>query len=256
MSKYLNLSLISTTFFFLCFCWLSFYGQPLWARYCVSALLSVMLFVILMVSLKKAEILPGRYRRASTKSLKLSLATMTDFSPFIEIFKDKGYAVTPVSDSCVLLQNKVNVLIEFSFRVTNVVSQDVFNAYKRAEKLGAEKIVIFCIKTDSSAWQATRELPVSVSVFDFFSTRRFLRENDKTVAPLPTKRRKTDSSFFFFAFAKNRAKHYFGISLILLLSAVVSFYPLYNCIVATITFAIGIYALVNKRFNPVSDFLF
>ena len=256
MAKYFNLILITLTTFFLSFCWLSFYSQPLWARYGVSALLSVILLVIVSVSQKRAEILPNRQNRASAKALRYSLATMSDYSPFTDVFKEKGYTVTQISESCVLLESRQKILVDWLFRMTNVISQDVFNAYKRAKKLGADKIVIFCIKADSSVWQAVRELPITVSVFDFSATRRFLKENDKSIPSLPSKKAKWDSTFFYFAFARTRAKHYLAICLVLLLTAIISFYPLYNCIVATVCFAAAIYCLVNKRFNPTADFLF
>ena len=98
MAKYFNLILITLTTFFLSFCWLSFYSQPLWARYGVSALLSVILLVIVSVSQKKAEILPHRQNRASAKALRYSLATMSDYSPFTDVFKEKGYTVTQISE--------------------------------------------------------------------------------------------------------------------------------------------------------------
>lgn len=252
MAKYLNLFFIAVTAFFLCFCWLAYYNQPLWVRYSLGLLFAVMLFFILLVLQKKSDLVPNKKSKKNVKAQKYALALLTEYDIFIDVLKQQGYQTERVSDNAYCLLGEQKTLVNFVFRLTNLVTQDLINAFKQAKKIKADKIVIFCISVDSSLWQFQNNFPLPVFVLDFDASMRLLANNGKSVTPYygTKKRGFFDKNFFYFAFAKNRSKHYFAISVFLLLMAIVSYYPIYNIIVATVCFGLGIYSLVNKRFNP------
>lgn len=252
MAKFLNLFFIAVTSFFLCFCWLAYYNQPLWVRYLLGLLFSIMLFFLLLVLQKKANLFPNKKSKKNLKAQKYALALLTDYDIFIDVFKQQGYQIEKVSDNSYCLLGDKKTLINFVFRLNNLGTQDLINAFKQAKKIRADKIVIFCISVDSSMWQFQSNFPLPVFILDFDASIRVLANNGKSIKPYyGTKKGKFfDKNFFYFAFAKNRSKHYFAISVFLLLMAIVSYYPIYNIIVATVCFGLGIYSLVNKRFNP------
>lgn len=252
MAKFLNLFFVSVTSFFLCFCWLAYYKQALWVRYLLSFLFAIMLFVILLVLQKKSDLIPNKKNKKNVNAQKYTLALMTEYDIFIDVLKRQGYKPEKLSDSAYCLLGAQKTLINFVFRLNNLGAQDLINAFKQAKKIKADKIVIFCISADSSLWQFQNNFPLPVFILNFDATVKFLASNGKTLKPFytPKKHGLFDKNFFYFAFAKNRSRHYFVISVLLLLMAIISYYPIYNIIVATVCFGLGIYSLVNKRFNP------
>ena len=258
MAKFLNTLLISIASFFLCFCWLAYTDQPLWVRYAFGILLSVALFFVLTFLQKKFGWLPNKNNKKNVKAFKYALAFLTDFTPFVEVFNQNNFTLNKLNDNSYSTVGDRKILVEFIFRLNNIGVQDLINAYKHAQKIKAQNIVIFCISFEPSLWQFVKNLPIAVELVNFEGTMSFLNQNNKTIQPyyLENKNSIFDKNFFYFAFAKNRSKQYFVICIFLLLMATISYFPLYNIVVATICFGAGIYCIVNKRFNPTLNILY
>ncbi len=259
MSKIINIVLLSVAGFLLCFTWLVYYKQALWICYTVSALLSVMFFVVLFTLEKRANMLiPGkRVKKSVSDAQKKALALLTDYTVFLNIFETKGYVVKRLSDEIYLIENQKNTLIVFNFKLSNVGAQDVINAYKLSKKNQADKIVLFCLAFDVSAKEMCRMLDKEITFMDFNSTKQFLRANQRAIElPQPEKRvRLFESKLFYYAFNRSRFKYYFFSAVFLLLLSRISFYSLYNISIATVSFGLSLYCLVNKRFNSQTEIL-
>ena len=157
-----------------------------------------------------------------------------------------------INENFWLAEGEDKILLNFTFRLSNIGAQDLINAHKQAFKLGANKIILFCITVDPSLWRWQNNLPSGITIVDFNGVLTFLKSFNKRIAPLRFQKKQSffDKSFFYFAFSKNRCKHYLTISLVLIATSFISFFPLYDMIIASICLLASIYSLVNKRFNP------
>lgn len=236
----------------MCFCWLSFCKQPLWICYLFSFLFATMLFLVLRVLLKKVIAVPSKQNKKNANEFKFALAFLYDFKIFAEIFEGQGYQCKALNDAFWLAQGKEKILLNFAFRLNNLGAQDLVNANKQARKEGATLTMIFCLSVDPSLWKWQKNFPSGTFILDFNATMNFLKQNGKHLAPykLNKKNQFFNKDFFYFAFSKNRSKHYLSISVVLLIMSLVSFFPVYEIIVATICFCASIYSAFNKRFNP------
>jgi hypothetical protein len=260
MARIINIILISVAGFLLCFTWLVYYKQALWICYTVSALLAIMFFVVLFVLEKRSNMLiPGkRVKKSVSDSQKKALACLTDYAVFLNIFQTKGYSIKRLSDEIYLIENTKNTsLIVFNFKLSNVGAQDVINAYKLSKKNTADNIVLFCLAYDAGAKEMCRMLDKEITFMDFNSAKQFLRANQRAIElPQPEKRvRFFESKLFYYAFNRSRFKYYFFSAVFLLLLSRISFYSLYNISIATVSFVLSLYCLVNKRFNSQTEIL-
>jgi len=256
MAKFLNNFFICLACFFLCFCWLTFYKQELWIRYVLSVLFAIILFCILYTLSKKSNALPTK-KKGRLNEYKYALAFLNDYDIFVNIFKSHGYLCKALNKGVWCVEKKEKTLLVFLFRLNNVVAQDLINAYKQANEVGANKIIIFGITLDPTLWRWQSNLDVKVTLLNCEGVLDFLKRNGKRIAPYQLKRKNRffDKNLFYYAFNKSRSKHYFTICIILLVSSFISFFPIYDIVVASICFGLGIYSIFNKRFNPQFELL-
>jgi len=252
MAKFLNRFFISIAGFFLCFLWMSYAKQDLWVRYVFSCLIGTMLFCLLLSLEKTRNALPYKRNKKNTQALKYTLALMTEYDIFISCFEKQGIKCTKLNESCWLAEKNEKTLLTFYFRLNNIGVQDLINAYKQASKTKASKIILFCISVDPSLWRWQSNFPEGLTILDFNGSMNFLEEQGKRITPLfhPNKRKFFDKSFFYYAFSKKRYKQYLSVSLILIVTSFISFFPLYDIIMATVCLIASLYSLFNKRFNP------
>ena len=251
MAKFFNQLFISLACFFLCFCWLTFCKQELWVRYVLSGLLATTFFCILFVLSKKLDLLPKR-KKWRLDEYKYALAFLKEYDIFVDVFRANGYDCKRLNNAVWCVENKEKTLLVFALKLANVTVQDLINAYKQASEIGAKKIVVFGITIDPNLWRWQNNLDIKVTLLNYEGALDFLKRNGKKIVPyhLNRKGRFFDKSIFYYAFNKSRSKRYFVICIILLISSFISFFPIYDIVVASICFVLGIYSIFNKRFNP------
>ena len=254
MAKFFNYLFITLACLFLCFCWLTFCKQELWVRYLLSGLLSIAFFCILYTLSKKFEILPKR-KKWRLEEYKYALAFLKEYDIFVEVFKANGYDCKRLNNTVWCVDNKEKTLLVFALKIANVTTQDLINAYKQAKEVGATKIVVCGITIDPTLWRWQNNLDVKVTLLNCEGVLDFLKRNGKRIAPYQLKRKGGffDKNIFYYAFNKSRSKRYFVICIILLVSSLISFFPIYDIVVASICFFLGLYSTFNKRFNPQFD---
>ncbi len=242
--------LISLAAFLLCFCWLRYSGNKLWVCYTASAVVSLLSFAVLFFVLKKINQGVFASKKATTAQ-KNALLLLCDYSPFTDIFIKNGYTVQKICDDTFVAENKSKLLLYFLFKTLAVNKQDVINVYKKAVKQNADKIALFCLDYDASTREFLQQLPIKITVMNFADTQTFLKQNHKCVAqPAKQKRKIRESKILYFALNKSRFKYYLSSAVFLALLSVVTMYGIYNIVMASICFLLGLIALLNKKYNP------
>lgn len=278
MAKLLNILLITLGVFFLAFMWLFYYLKVVWIAVTISAvfacLLATVLFVIFPLKTKK------NIKKAIVKiqkRLEIELNLSDNSQLFIDIYKNKGYAVErelsyftvkKIVDTTLpntannLLSNKIDTiltptltpinnnkktLVDARFNFTNYTKNDLANAIKCAKKNNCDSVTILTNHYNCDVKSIIDYANVNINLYDINDVYNLLSASN--TLPVMVEKTKTKSKFYYYAFNKSRFNYYFWSSMSLLFLSIFSFYPIYTLVFATILLFCALFSRFNKRYN-------
>ena len=135
------------------------------------------------------------------------------------------------------------------FRSQNALTQDgLRKAVVCAKRNEADKLFVLAAKIDQPLVKAANAR-ITTTFIDAANAYELLEQCDKL--PQIPSARKTQTGFAAkYAFNRKRFGWYMLSSLFMLVISVVSYFPWYTLSWSTVMFALALYCLLNKRYNP------
>ena len=185
---------------------------------------------------------------ADNSVLLAELLRYFEYKPLSDVRNNDDFFAT-------LNQEKILVCNDFSFDKlpANVVRTKVV----KAKLDDAKQVFIFCNAADSQAVYCATSAAnhgVTVKLFDLPSLANLLIRADKMPQNITScDKPKKINIVARYALCRKRAVHYLSAALFFAAISFVSYIKLYNLIWATALFALGMYSLLNKRYNPKTE---
>lgn len=258
MSKAINILLISLGVFGLSFTWFFYYSKILWISYVASIGLTCVVGILLFAISRSQNIRKDKKITDKRKigTLKLYLIMNTSIDIFEKTFKNQGYCVNRKNSHSFVAEKDEKIFVSINFSFKKLSDQDIVAPTKLATYFNCTKLYIFCADFDSSAKELCKILNRDIRLAEINETYRFLQSHDALPELKETeKAKKPVSKILYFALSKKRFPYYFWNAVFLALFAQITFFPLYNMIVASLLLILAIYSKFNKRFNHDADLM-
>ena len=151
-------------------------------------------------------------------------------------------------DSLIVAKNGQKSYVAINFSHDNLTRDELRDAIISAKRADCKRLYIFTTKADSSS-VSTANGQIHTVIIDAQNTYALFEQCDK-LPTIPKQLPPKKATFVArYAFNKRRFGWYFASSLFMLLISLISYFPWYTLVWATVFFAIAVYSLVNKRFN-------
>ena len=259
MSRFINIILISLGVFGLVFTWTYYYVKILWVAYVSGIGLAFVVGVVLfwISGSNKTRKEKKKEDKKKVAALKLKLIMDSD-SPdvFEETFRKNGYRVDSVNSRSFVAKKEDGIFVHVNFSFKKLTDQDIVAPLKLAAHYDCPKLYVFCADFDASAKELCKIVKKEICLAEINETYRFLKKHG-TLPELKDAEsiKKPASKILYFALNKKRFPYYFWIAVFLALLAQITFFPLYNLIIASVMLVLAIYSKFNKRFNPDTDLM-
>lgn len=253
MAKFFDVFLSSIAIFFVSFCW----------GYYVLRDYKLALGVAIVIGLCSSYIVyrivnKGQSKAVATKQKKAMLASFCNYLSFCEnasdvfadLLKYYTFVIEKVGDEClVAVKNGQKSYVALMFDSDCVTVQEVRKAVKMAKANKVDKLVVFCLGAKATEIQlANGQLPTKF--VDAKSCLTLFEQADK-LPPLTKPAAKKSAYFCQFAFSKKRFGGYFASGMFLIVTSMLTFFPLYSIVWGTALLGVALYSLLNKRYNVV-----
>ncbi len=206
-----------------------------------------MAFATLCLSLTKRTGKAAANKKIA-KQLALQFALYGDNGVVEQLYQFAGYTTQKVSSGIVATKGDENTFVAVEFTTKNCSVDRVIALSKTARNSCCNNLDLFCKNVDGELAKYVDLLPVAVTVYDAKSTTLLLTKYNK-MPPLKITKKVSNTPILNYALNKKRAKSYFVSSAFTFALAFLSYWPLYNLAWATAFGLVGLYCLLNKRFN-------
>lgn len=251
MAKILNTVLCTLIIFLLSF---------LWIVYCLKDS-TIALALSLTVAVASGYLIwRAQTERENHKKIKLAeRKKLTSFSEYLRFGADNEalfsdmlryyrFEVARVDyDNLTVTKNGTKSYVAIRFGKDTLSSDELFSSVVAAKRANCSKLYVFTNKVDKATLMVAEAQLHTVAV-DIANTYALFEQCDKlpTMSPKQVKK----SSFVAkYAFNRRRFGWYFMSSLFMLVISVISYFPWYTLSWATVSMALALYSLLNKRYN-------
>lgn len=167
---------------------------------------------------------------------------MLSFYHYQTIKKDYDYLVAQRNDE--------KAYVALMYDKDKLCLSDVITCVVNAKRNDCTRLIVFCQSCDGAlTTQANAQTPTSVVDL---SNAYALLDNAQRLPPLQQKDTAKQNTFASVTFNKSKAKWFFTSSLFTLVTSVFSFFPWYLLGWSTLLLAMGIYSLLNTKYNKKS----
>ena len=190
-------------------------------------------------------------------ALKLKLIMDSDSADiFEETFRKNGYSANTVNSHSFVAKKEDGIFVHVNFSFKKLTDQDIVAPLKLAAHYDCPKLYVFCADFDASAKELTKIVKKEICIADINETYRFLKKHGTLPELKATENvKKPASKILYFALNKKRFPYYFWNAVFLALLAQITFFPVYNLVIASVMLALAVYCRFNKRFNPDNDLM-
>ncbi len=251
MAKVLNNILCGILTFAVAFCW-AYYGTKLTNLSVAVAVLAAaavcaLLWHISASTPKKSKI---KELKKNASDLAFFLAFNTDnASLFSKLLRYKGYEVTVKDeDNLFAEKNGEKILCAVRFGTGALSAEEMRKTALLSKRTGCGKIFLFTLSADRQGTELLKARGIDIAVFDAENTYALL--SDCGYLPeYPHCKEVQRHIVLEYALNKKRFGWYFASALFLTAVSVISYFPVYTLVWATVLAVISFYCLFNKRFN-------
>ena len=259
MSRFINIILIALGVFGLVFTWTYYYVKILWIAYVVGLGLAFVAGVTLFWISRSNKTRKEKKQEDKKKvaALKLKLIMDSDSADiFEETFRKNGYSANTVNSHSFVAKKEDGIFVHVNFSFKKLTDQDIVAPLKLAAHYDCPKLYVFCADFDASAKELTKIVKKEICIADINETYRFLKKHGTLPELKDTENvKKPASKILYFALNKKRFPYYFWNAVFLALLAQITFFPVYNLVIASVMLALAVYCRLNKRFNPDNDLM-
>ena len=255
MAKFFDVFLSSIGIFFVTFCWCYYILRDvktsLWCAIVVGVCASYIVWQIVSKSHQRAKI--SKAHKAKLSKLASYLCFCESLPTIIaELVKYYSFEVQKVQNEGIVatkggVRFYIGLLLDHDF----VTVAELRRVVRCAKSQDATKLIVFCLGVKGTEIQLANGI-LPTKFVDTQATYTLLEQADK-LPPLEQNVAKKSAYFAQFAFSKKRFGGYFASGMFLLVSAALTFFPVYTIIWGTVLLGVALYSLLNKKYNIVQS---
>lgn len=251
MARFLNTLFLTLAAFALAFCWFYYYTKLVVVSCLCAFLISFAICLIIYALLKiKGKKYYKQAQKKNAEKLKNYLALSTDNKKLVlTLLRKNGYTASSRLGGITAEKNAESYFVYLYLELVKPDEIVISRAVRLCKKYRKDNLMIFSTTFSPHIQHIADKSGLSVKLFDIVDLYSMLEKEDLLPNFQNTRTIKKADKFLSLALCKERASVYLLACISLVFFSVISFYPIYTLVFATIQLFLAIFSKVNKKYN-------